>query len=199
MSALVGMPAQRVVRHIVKKNTSIQRVHFKIVAKSNWSLKNHGVIGGASLCRNDVLTDGIGCLISSMGEGQMLTIHSPVSVFQHRERPHIPMLDFKILRSEESSKLLAACLAERVAAGSLPKGVLLETERSYHYYGFGLLTEKEWRRFMAESLVYTPAGVHLVDCRWVGWRLLYGAAALRLNEKNPGLGVPTVICEIPER
>ena len=199
MSDLVGMPAQEVVRHIVKKNTSIQRVHFKIVAKSSWNLKNHGIIGGASLCRNDVLTNGIGRLISSMGEGQMLTIRSPVSVFQHREHPHIPMLDFKILRSEENSKLLAACLAEKVAVGSLPKGVLLETERSYHYYGFSLLTENGWRRFMAESLVYTPAGAHLIDCRWVGWRLLSGAAALRLNEKNAGLGVPRVICEITKQ
>ena len=194
MNSLIGAPTQEVIRRVVVRNALIQKIHFKVVARSKW-YEREREIGDTSLRRDEVLAGRITELIASMEKDSVLTILSPVTVM-NGERAHIPMLDFKIPLQEENSRLLITSLEEGVADGKMPEGVLLETERSYHYYGYTLLTDDKWRRFMAESLVYTPAGAHLVDCRWVGWRLLYGAAALRLNEKNPGLGVPRVLCEI---
>lgn len=57
-------------------------------------------------------------------------------------------------------------------------GVMLESGRSYHFYGFKILAHEDWVRFMANCLLFAP----LSDVRYIGHRLLEGACDLRITE-----------------
>jgi hypothetical protein len=86
---------------------------------------------------------------------------------------HIPIMDFRI-ESETGAHL--NLLKEVLTKVGQTDGVLLNSGKSYHYYGFRLLTERDWRRFMVTCLLLGP----LVDIRYISHRLLAGTAALRL-------------------
>lgn len=56
------------------------------------------------------------------------------------ETKHIPMLDFDF--SEDEADI------EEVLDIDLPRGVLLRTDNSFHYYGLDLLGESGWRKWI---------------------------------------------------
>ncbi len=72
---------------------------------------------------------------------------------------HIPMMDFRIESGKDDGQ--PNLLKEALKKLGQTNGVLLDSGKSYHYYGFQLLAEHEWRRFMAISLLLEP----LVDVR----------------------------------
>ena len=82
-----------------------------------------------------------------------------------------PFLDLSISKSVPTHDLVDA-LKE---LGDWPFA-LVETEASYHYYGFKTLSNKEWQDFMGRSLLLE----WLTDIRWVGHMLIDGYACLRL-------------------
>lgn len=84
---------------------------------------------------------------------------------------HIPMLDFECDVSGENLSKIIEFVNEIKEAG-----VILESGRSYHYYGFNLLDEKRWIKFMARSLLFTG----FIDSRHIGHRILSSEARLRL-------------------
>ena len=55
-------------------------------------------------------------------------------------------------------------------------GVVLESGRSYHYYGFNLLTQSQWLKFMATALLFTG----FTDSRHIAHRILSSEARLRI-------------------
>ncbi len=94
---------------------------------------------------------------------------------------HIPMMDFRCEPSSRNLKLVVEAM-RRVGQQD---GVVLESGRSYHYYGFNLLDEAGWLDFMYRNLLLTP----FVDARYIGHRLLAGIARLRITASR---GKPTV-------
>jgi hypothetical protein len=89
---------------------------------------------------------------------------------------HIPMMDLHI-DSAHGRRALDLIVAALLKVGQTD-GAILESGKSFHYYGLRLMSEPQWRRFMSACLLLGP----LADVRYIGHRLLAGKAALRLSK-----------------
>ena len=101
---------------------------------------------------------------------------------------HLPLMDFRMLpRLQDVDKLKMALhtLGQR-------RGAILHSGRSYHYYGFELMTRDAWIEFCAKCLLLSP----LTDVRFIGHRILAGSAALRLTRSTRKPHVPTIVAAL---
>jgi hypothetical protein len=119
--------------------------------------------------------------------GKLLGAVSKVGLTGRRSA-HIPMMDFVCVPSPRSLDLLVRLLKD-LRQG---RGYLLESGRSYHYYGFQLLTEEEWRVFLGKCLLMSG----FTDDRYIGHQLADGHCVLRLSSGTLKSSVPTVVAEL---
>jgi len=103
------------------------------------------------------------------------------------EMAHIPMMDFRCQYSESNSKVIVRALH---ALGE-ESGLLVESGRSYHFYGLRLLSNEQWVRFMALGALFSP----IVDVRYIAHRLADGACRLRIGP-GPGKTFMPVVREV---
>ncbi len=98
---------------------------------------------------------------------------------------HIPMMDFrcKILGDNLGRIKLAI---SRIAP---EPGVILESGRSYHWYGYGLMQQEDWVSFLSTCLLYTP----LVDARYIAHRLKERNGVLRISAGGIKPTTPSVV------
>ncbi|GEM_PF-6831048 len=119
-------------------------------------------------------------------EDKKLHIHEALSVTSRVRTldgiSHIPLLDMDLPIDEASP-----AEAEEVAHGlGVHHGAIVNSGKSYHFWGLNLLQESEWRSFMYRALL-----LDRVDSRWIGHRMIDGHASLRISEKR---GVaPTIV------
>lgn len=113
-----------------------------------------------------------------------LAIYSTCRTFSDSIR-HIPMMDFRCEATDNNLDIIEFALREM---GQI-SGVILDSGRSFHYYGFHLLEESQWREYMVRASLLTP----LVDGRYIAHRLLHGAAALRVNSTVGKPFIPSVV------
>jgi hypothetical protein len=85
---------------------------------------------------------------------------------------HLPMLDLRVVPSPQNLDSLLIFL-ETMAL----KGAVLESGRSYHYYGYVPLSAHEWHRFVGLAMLAYP----ITDGRYIGHRLLGGSFDLRIS------------------
>jgi len=97
---------------------------------------------------------------------------------------HIPMLDFRIDATSNNTTVISAGL-RAAGAGS---GVILNSGRSYHFYGFSLLSEKELLEFAHRCLLLIP----FVDARYLGHCLLDREFGIRVSGRSRHGGAPAV-------
>jgi len=104
----------------------------------------------------------------------------------NREKLHIPMLDFVIEVKPDS--LLVVKESVR-----LPKGVFLNSGNSYHYYGYDLMSELQWRAWM--SGLGNGKLDEIIDESYLSYSLKRGYGALRLfgYPDTDKATVPTVV------
>jgi hypothetical protein len=98
---------------------------------------------------------------------------------------HIPMMDFRCLPSPENLekiKTILKGLGQR-------NGAIVESGRSYHFYGFELLDQNEWIRFLAQCLLLHP----FTDSRYIAHRLMGGTCALRITATKLKPKIPIVL------
>lgn len=88
---------------------------------------------------------------------------------------HIPLLDLDI-PVDDGGPTLAEQVFTNLGVGS---GAIINSGASYHGWGLELLTDDDWRRFMARALL-----LDRIDRRWVGHRLIDGQANIRVSEKR---------------
>jgi hypothetical protein len=100
---------------------------------------------------------------------------------------HIPMMDFRCQYTEHNTQILRRAL---LALGQ-ERGLLVESGRSYHFYGADLLSPENWVRFLALSILFSP----VVDVRYVAHRLADGACRLRITP-GPGKEFTPVVREV---
>src|ERR1041384_699984 len=100
---------------------------------------------------------------------------------------HIPMMDFRCHYSEGNSKVIVRALH---ALGE-ESGLLVESGRSYHFYGLRLMSNEQWVRFMALGALFSP----IVDVRYIAHRLADGACRLRIGP-GPGKTFMPVVREV---
>ena len=85
---------------------------------------------------------------------------------------HLPLLDFRIAPSPESTILLTELLTILKT-----DGYLVNSGRSYHFYGGRTLTADDFWKFLGRSQLMAP----FVDDRWIAHQLISSKAALRIS------------------
>lgn len=108
--------------------------------------------------------------------GWTLAVSSRVTT-KRGERLHLPLMDFQCPISERNLDVVVTALA----LIGLYTGAVVESGRSYHYYGFNLLTLDAWLEFLGGCLLLSP----IIDARYIGHRLLDKECVLRLSP-SPG-------------
>ena len=110
-----------------------------------------------------------------------LAWHSLVTT--HRKRSfHVPMVDFVATSFNKEKKRLIHHLIGNFISDSI---VYYSTGRSYHGYSTALLGPQEWREFMGRLLLLNlPCSEAIVDCRWIGHRLIAGYSSLRWSSNS---------------
>jgi hypothetical protein len=105
--------------------------------------------------------------------------------FLDRSVGHIPMMDFRCPPSVKNLDRVTIALKQI----GQKRGAILETGKSYHFYGFDVLDEKQWTQFLAKCLLLSP----LVDTRYIAHRLQIGTCVLRLTSCVQKPKVPVVV------
>jgi hypothetical protein len=121
--------------------------------------------------------------LDQLPDSYVLTVNSQVITTDGQLR-HIPMLDFR-LKSSRSNHALVVDVVKRLNT----PGVILDSGRSYHFYGTELIDDRELTKFLAKALLFTP----LIDYRWIAHQLLEESCALRVSPGVEGQVTPTVV------
>lgn len=103
---------------------------------------------------------------------------------------HIPMLDFQCPSSSTALPLVISAVKALTRSSA---GLLLESGRSYHYYGMQLLTSEELITFLARAMLLGP----IIDRRWIAHRLLDGMCSLRISPGRHSQSPPFIVAELP--
>ena len=140
----------------------------------------------ARLSRDEASAGRLREFVAHLGDGRLLGLISRVSLSDGASR-HIPMMDFMCPISAANLQALMSLLKE-VKQGT---GWLLESGRSYHYYGAELLSEETWRIFLGKCLLMFG----YVDDRYVGHQLVDGHCVLRLSAGRLRTSVPRLVAE----
>ncbi len=100
---------------------------------------------------------------------------------------HIPMIDFNcgyaienLLKIEKTLHVLGQ-----------NKGFLLESGKSYHYYGIGLLSVEGWVDFMKLCM-----GEDIIGKNWPRFQLQRGYSTLRISTSTQKPHLPKIIAKI---
>lgn len=141
-----------------------------------------------NLPRKGVSAGNLRGLAESLPDDRLLAVASKV-LLAGGGAAHIPMMDFMCVPSPRNLGVLVDLLGN-LRQG---RGYLLESGRSYHYYGFQLLVEEAWKVFLGKCLLMSG----YTDERYVGHQLVDGHCVLRLSSGKLKASVPTVVAEVP--
>jgi hypothetical protein len=153
------------------KNSSDIKVIMKEAIRHEATPKNHRVsVSNKAISFDQLLLNQL-----SLPKHHALSICSLVKKKNSDERFHLPIMD---MRCKPTAANLEKC---KYAFNHLGfPGIILNSGKSYHYYGLKILSQEEWVSFMGKCLLLTP----LSDVRYVGHRLMEGLGDLRITEKN---------------
>jgi hypothetical protein len=198
--------AYDVVAHIAQLNPSIETITVVTYREGpNWrDLHRPGEDAEATFLRNGISQDRgprvlteiprseasaekLCNMAQSLGETGLLGVCSRVRLAGGKSA-HIPMMDF-ICSISVTNRNLIVQLIDNVRHG---QGCLLESGRSYHYYGFKLLNENEWRVFLGKCLLMSG----FADDRYIGHQLVDGYCVLRLSSRKANTCLPAVVAEL---
>jgi hypothetical protein len=98
---------------------------------------------------------------------------------------HLPMMDFRCKPSVNNLKKVKSSLK---ALGQ-KNGAILESGRSYHFYGFELMNRDEWVKYLSKCLLLAP----IADTRYIAHRLIEGVGSLRLTASQSKPVKPFVV------
>ena len=139
------------------------------------------------LLRKEVSAEGLRALAQSVPAHKLLGVVSRVPLAGGGSG-HIPMMDFMCVPSTRNREVLTSLFREI----GQKIGYLLESGRSYHYYGAEILTDEEWRVFLGKCLLMFG----YVDDRYIGHQLVDGYCVLRLSAGKLKSSVPRVVAQL---
>ena len=183
------MPVFGVIREILKNNDRIRSLNFYLyLPHDNVSdltqnipfirLLHHDSPDGKEIeiSREGILIiNEISLIIDGLGQGEALALTSKVTI-DEKHIFQIPMMDFCYKKDKE--QLLADIIYFLKSIGI--KGAVLESGRSFHFYGIHLMDTVRWRNFLGDCLL---SG--LVDTRFIGHNLKDGYSTLRISSCPP--------------
>lgn len=119
-----------------------------------------------------------------LARGESFAFASRVRALRGLVIQHIPMMDFECKKSAQNLQDIDNFLR---TIGQ-KRGAILDSGRSYHYYGFEILSQDLWEIFMAKCLLFDHTDFH-----YVGHRLLDRYALLRVSASKKCPEVPRVV------
>lgn len=139
-----------------------------------------------SLSRKEVTCENLEAIVHSAPRDYGVAMSSCL-VLYNGTRAHLPMLDFHCTHSEE----MVGVLKRALRAMGQRRGVLVQSPRSYHYYGLQLVTRDLLIDFLARALLFAP----IADPRYIAHRLIDGTCRLRLGAVE-GRGAAPMIKDV---
>lgn len=118
------------------------------------------------------IIENLNSIISQLNLNQVLGFCSKVKL-NDGSTFHIPMIDFSIEPSKKNLRIVKDALRQI----GQEKGLILDSGRSYHFYGLVLIDEKNWTSFLGLCLLFSP----FIDARYIAHRLIDGECVLRLS------------------
>jgi hypothetical protein len=129
-------------------------------------------------------------LVERAAPNSLFSVCSQVQL-KNGSTKHIPMMDFLCPKSERSLEVVRR-VAPLFGAGG---GFILESDRSYHFYGSRLLSEWELVRFLARALLFAP----VVDQTWIAHQLIDKCCALRIRPHKGAGAAPPLVYNVDQR
>jgi hypothetical protein len=136
------------------------------------------------ILQSEVSIKKVDSIVRELKEGFSLALSSKVQL-KNGEFAHIPMMDFRCPPSLRNGVVVKKALN---AMGE-EAGFLIDSGRSYHFYGIRLLTQEEWVKFLAMGILFSP----IIDARYIAHRLADGACRLRVWTGPHKPSTPTVL------
>lgn len=163
-----GIPFWDAVLAISMKRGSISSRYVKLAILHDKSPDEYSI----KVLASEVSVRRIEEIVLALPEGFALAFSSKVRL-NDGTMAHIPLLDFRCPPSRNNLDVVKTALE---ALGQ-ESGMVVDSGRSYHFYGFHLLSPDAWTQFLAMSILFAP----IVDVRYVAHRLADGACRLRIG------------------
>jgi hypothetical protein len=171
--------------------------YWESILAASWSTKKLDLLIGEALRHdskrepvdrfelgvNDLTAGRLEQTISSVPSGWVLALCSTCKMADGALR-HIPMMDFRCAPGPLNLERTKVALKELGQS----RGAILESGRSYHFYGFDLQTRDEWIEFAARCLLLAP----FTDARYIAHRIIEGMFVLRISSSERKPSVPFV-------
>jgi len=175
-----GVPFWDAILAISMKRGEIPDRYVELAILHDKSPDEHHI----ELAGSEVTVERINSLVKELKEGFVLAISSKVQL-NDGGIAHIPMMDFRCAPSHMNKEVVKKALSSMGENA----GLLIDSGRSYHFYGVHLLTPDAWVKFLAMGILFTP----IVDARYIAHRLADGACRLRIGAGPDKPFVPTVV------
>ena len=188
------MTALELIKKIVKKNKEISKVSLYSYIYVPLQHEKSPFNRAMWMNRKDFLNSKkVNQIIESLPKGAQLGIYSRVKTIDNKYY-YLPMVDFSCKKSIKYINLII----ERFKKEDIKHGWIVETAKSYHYYGEELLTYRQWIEFygkcLCSSIVHTRKNIEqLADTRYIGHTLRRGGAVLRFTTNGDKPFEPKVI------
>ena len=137
--------------------------------------------------RREGLAASLEAMRRELRPGQLLGVISRVRK-DDAPTSHIPMMDFMCAVSGTNLQ----AIREGLSLSGQDQGFILESGRSFHFYGTVLISAEQWRVFLGKCLLMRG----LVDERYVGHQLADGHCVLRLSGGEIKTHIPRVVARI---
>lgn len=201
---LLGLSTIDIAKCIVRTNQDIAVVHFRAY---------HYVPNTPSgpgerifpIKRNDFLHGyDLAAIIDSLDDGFNLALDSKI-ILESGDTAHFQMIDLAPRKSPEALEKITSRFRE-IIVPRFGGGVLLETNKSYHYFGFQVLSPEEWLDFLGLNLITSIVTqvdenlprVHefISDYRYIGHSILRRSTGLRVTTIGSKTFEPKVVSVI---
>jgi hypothetical protein len=112
---------------------------------------------------------------------QIVSLCSRVELHESPPGMHLPMIDFALGSGPHNDAVIVDVVESLGLYGSI-----VDSGRSYHFYGGRVIRESELPRFLANAQLLGP----LVDHRWASHQILEGECSLRISTDRERHEVP---------
>lgn len=200
----LGITTLEIGRVIVDKTPQIQKVHLRYYyyvpeKPSGEEEKTHIVDRQTFLHTTEVEN-----LIGILEPGWNIAFDSQVED-QEGKILQLPMLDLALRKSPENLERTKQRL-KKIIVPNFGEGFILETNKSYHFFGERPMSQENWYKFLGLSLLtsivtVTPddqPNIHemVADYRYIGHSLIRNSTGLRITTNGTKVFMPRVVAVI---
>ncbi|MCL4367498.1 hypothetical protein M1563_05020 [Patescibacteria group bacterium] len=197
----IGSSCEKVISKIWQQNSSIRDLTFVKYRYEPRALPRDKIFKDRHIkvSQPENLTEWLKTTEASLPPGYNLGIFSRVHL-ENGSIAHLPLMDFDdyyLPISSESPQIIMERL-KRVTGEKA--GFILQSDRSYHYYGVNLLNgTAAWRKWMYKAILTSivqgegQPDKQVAHERYIAHSLLQGGAVLRITTGTRWNVVPTVV------